>query len=268
MARIDIKSSSTGGTVATGVLQLASGVAMSSTLEAVTDQNNTASQFKLAIGKQVFNGSLSVGTTDTPANTRLFIKGEDQLNTSGALRIQDSANVDIAVITNAGNMIVGNGGVPLAKLQVDSTTSGFLPPRMTNAQKNAITSPAEGLIVHDTTNNGVAYYDGSTWGYLSGAKQTLTASGGTLNIPFRNGNIVDLTLVNPNVILTLTTHVVGTYIIKVTQGGVGNCTITWPASVKWTLGVAPTLSTAVGKVDIITLFHDGTNFYGTYSLNY
>jgi hypothetical protein len=154
-----------------------------------------------------------------------------------------------------------------AQLDVASTTKGFLPPRMTNAQKNAIASPAEGLIVHDTTNNGVAYYDGTTWGYLSGAKQTLTGSGGTLNIGFRNGNIVDLAL-NASTTLTFASHVVGTYIIQVTQGGTGSYTLTYPASVKWSGGTAPTLTTTVGKTDILTFYHDGTSFFGTYSLNY
>lgn len=38
-----------------------------------------------------------------------------------------------------------------AILQADSTTQGFLPPRMTTTQKNAIATPAAGLIVFDTT---------------------------------------------------------------------------------------------------------------------
>lgn len=38
-------------------------------------------------------------------------------------------------------------------LQVESTSKGFLPPRMTTTQKNAISSPAAGLIVYDTTLN-------------------------------------------------------------------------------------------------------------------
>lgn len=37
-----------------------------------------------------------------------------------------------------------------AVLQADSTTKGFLPPRMTTAQKNAIAAPAAGLVVYDT----------------------------------------------------------------------------------------------------------------------
>jgi hypothetical protein len=44
-----------------------------------------------------------------------------------------------------------------------STTKGFLPPRMTTTQKNAITTPATGLVLYDTTLNKLAVYTGSAW---------------------------------------------------------------------------------------------------------
>jgi hypothetical protein len=50
-----------------------------------------------------------------------------------------------------------------AIIQADSTTKGFLPPRMTNAQMTAIVSPATGLMVYDTTNSRLNVYDGSNW---------------------------------------------------------------------------------------------------------
>jgi hypothetical protein len=50
-----------------------------------------------------------------------------------------------------------------AMLQIDSTTKGFLPPRMTNAQRLAIASPAVGLIVYDTTLLALFQYNGTTW---------------------------------------------------------------------------------------------------------
>jgi hypothetical protein len=43
--------------------------------------------------------------------------------------------------------------VASAKMQVESTTQGFLPPRMTTTQKNAIATPAAGLVVYDTDLN-------------------------------------------------------------------------------------------------------------------
>lgn len=42
--------------------------------------------------------------------------------------------------------------------QINSTTKGFLPPRMTTSQKTAIASPAAGLVVFDTTLNKLCVY--------------------------------------------------------------------------------------------------------------
>jgi len=233
-------------------------------------RNGTNIDFRLANDSaftQINASIFQVGGSGTQLQiNQLLLGGYNVMQLSTRLYI-DGDNRGVAINNN---LSIGGGNVSAdasSVLDLISTTKGFLPPRMTNAQKNAITSPANGLIVHDTTNNGVAYYDGSTWGYLSGAKQTLTGSGGTLNIGFRNGNIVDLTL-NASTTLTFASHVVGTFIIQVTQGGVGSNTLTYPASVKWSGGTAPTLTTAVGKTDILTFYHDGTSFFGTYSLNY
>lgn len=50
-----------------------------------------------------------------------------------------------------------------AALQADSNTQGFLPPRMTTAEKLAIATPAAGLQVYDSTLNQMSYYNGATW---------------------------------------------------------------------------------------------------------
>jgi hypothetical protein len=55
---------------------------------------------------------------------------------------------------------------PTALLAIDSTTQGFLPPRMTTTQKNAIATPATGLIVMDITTLKLCCYNGSTWNDL------------------------------------------------------------------------------------------------------
>ena len=55
-------------------------------------------------------------------------------------------------------------------LEIKSTTKGFLLPRMTQVQRNAIVSPAKGLVIYQITNNtGLYYYDGIKWQYLTGA---------------------------------------------------------------------------------------------------
>ncbi|MBF0330586.1 MAG: hypothetical protein HQL17_01510 [Candidatus Omnitrophica bacterium] len=62
--------------------------------------------------------------------------------------------------------VMGNLGVgtirPGSSLEVKSTTGGFIPPKMTTAQKTAMTAVAGG-VVYDTTLNSLQYYDGSAW---------------------------------------------------------------------------------------------------------
>ena len=50
-----------------------------------------------------------------------------------------------------------------AMLDVKSTTSGLLPPRMTSTQMNGILSPAAGLMVYNTTLNLICWFNGTTW---------------------------------------------------------------------------------------------------------
>jgi hypothetical protein len=51
-------------------------------------------------------------------------------------------------------------------LTLQSSNRGFLPPRMTTTQKNAISSPAAGLVVYDTDTNKLCCYNGTTWNDL------------------------------------------------------------------------------------------------------
>jgi hypothetical protein len=50
-----------------------------------------------------------------------------------------------------------------AILEANSTTQGFLPPRMTTTQKNAIATPAAGLVVYDTTLGKLCVRGASAW---------------------------------------------------------------------------------------------------------
>jgi hypothetical protein len=65
-------------------------------------------------------------------------------------------------------IINGSASAPVAsaQFQVDSTTKGLLPPRMTTAQKNAIATPAAGLMVYDTDTNKLCCYNGTIWNDL------------------------------------------------------------------------------------------------------
>jgi hypothetical protein len=107
------------------------------------------------------------------------------------------AFIALATVTNAQSVgINADGSAPAssAMLDVSSTAKGFLAPRMTAAQKAAITSPATGLLVYQTDAPAGYYYNSGTpaspsWiqlGAASGASQWATAGS---NIYYNTGNV-------------------------------------------------------------------------------
>jgi len=82
----------------------------------------------------------------------------------GSSTLRVTANGAISMNTTSG-VFVGGTAAPVASaiMESSSTTKGWLPPRMTTTQKNAISSPAEGLIVYDTTLHKLCVYTGSAW---------------------------------------------------------------------------------------------------------
>jgi hypothetical protein len=56
--------------------------------------------------------------------------------------------------------------------------------------------------------------------------------------------------------------------LRVVQFSTGGQTVTWPATVKWVGGAAPTLTATNSAVDIVTFLWNGTNYYGVASLNF
>lgn len=48
-------------------------------------------------------------------------------------------------------------------VDIQSTTKGFLKPRLTTAQKNAIVTPTAGLEIYDTDLNRPCFYNGTSW---------------------------------------------------------------------------------------------------------
>jgi len=86
-------------------------------------------------------------------------------NTNTEFRFVNGANSDTVNLRTSRFICsnISNTFNSSAQLQVDSTTRGFLPPRMTTTEKNAIATPAAGLIVYDTTLNKLCVRTASAW---------------------------------------------------------------------------------------------------------
>ena len=86
-----------------------------------------------------------------------------------------------------------------AKLDITSTTQGLLPPRMTTAQRDAIVSPATGLVIFNTSTNSLETKNSSGWVSLSSSFVALpTIVIGTQQwmrenldvVTYRNGDVI------------------------------------------------------------------------------
>jgi len=101
-------------------------------------------------------------------------------------------------------------------LDITSTNSGVLIPRMTLAQKNAIAAPATGLLIYQTDGvSGFWYFNGTIWTTFGGADNDWTING--TDMYNANGGNVGVGNVAP----TTQFHVTGTTV----PGSVGGPTV-------------------------------------------
>lgn len=104
-------------------------------------------------------------------------------------------SVERALLTRS--FVVGQttpaSSISSALLSVNSITKGFLPPRMTAAQKAAITNKVTGLVVYQIDSPvGLYVYDGSNWStneVLLTFSTPLSRTGNTVSIPAATGSV-------------------------------------------------------------------------------
>ena len=105
--------------------------------------------------KIILGMEAAIGGGVNNAMTYVYGNNSHVLYTNGVERI---------TTTGGGNVLIGTTtDVASSLMTLASTTKGFLPPRMTTTQINAIASPANGLEVYNTTLNCPCFYNGTSW---------------------------------------------------------------------------------------------------------
>ena len=124
-----------------------------------------------------------------------------------------------------------------------------------------------GLTTTQTLTNKTIEAGTFTNGYT---EETVIANTGTAyTIDLTNGSLQILTLTG-NCTYTFPTAVAGkSFTLLQKQDATGGRTVTWPASVKWPSGTAPTITSTANKADKFVFTSDGTSWYGSVAgLNY
>ena len=167
----------------------------------------------------------------------------------GVTATASELNILDGVTSTAGelNLLDGVTATTAELNYLDITTLG------TTEASKAVTADANGVVKFD---NGIQ------------EESTALTSGTSVTLNIRDGSVYTITLAH-NIGTFTWSNPAGSgysssFVLKVTQDGTGNRTISWPASVDWAGGTAPTLSTGANDVDVFVFFtvDGGTTYYG------
>jgi len=120
-------------------------------------------------GKNIIIGTGNIANAFGSSNTIIATAPNSMPSATMSNTVMIGAGKEIRLFSDSlgHTQIINNAtwpaSIPSAELAVSSTTAGLLPPRMTTTQKNAISSPAEGLCVYDLTLHKLYVWDGSIW---------------------------------------------------------------------------------------------------------
>ena len=115
---------------------------------------------------------------------------------NGSIYVKGTGQSLYESLDSTGHLISYSGSAAKsasALLDLQSTTSGFLGPRMTQTQRDAIASPATGLLIYQTNNTpGFYYYNGAAWAAVSTSGGTTTnALSAGLGLAYNTGSTFD-----------------------------------------------------------------------------
>ena len=75
-----------------------------------------------------------------------------------------TAGTERMILTDSGQLALGEGTAdPSAILDISTTTQGVLPPRLTTAQRDNISNPAEGLMIFNAEQGAYQFWANSNW---------------------------------------------------------------------------------------------------------
>jgi hypothetical protein len=148
------------------------GVGFDALGENISGSNNTSLGNNSMKTNTIGSGNTAIGYNADVASNNLTnataVGGGAIVTTSNTIQLGNTSVLEVKTSGVITAPALGIGSMPNASavLDVNSTTKGFLPPRMTSVQRDAISSPALGLIVfcnNCSVKGQMQYFDGADW---------------------------------------------------------------------------------------------------------
>lgn len=169
-------------------------------------------------------------------------------------------------ITKAGVFSNTSAGTGAANLALVATASGGTYNYAFNVPAGAVLIGASAITTTPVEMVNISGGNLVVSGQYYSAKYALT-DGATIAVDWNNSLIQAVTLAGSRTVTFANPKAGARYLIELTQDGTGSRTITWP-TIRWEGGAAPTLTTTAGKTDLIFVYYDGTDYFGSSSLNF
>jgi len=99
--------------------------------------------------------------------------------------------------------------------------------------------------------------------------QTQSGVTGAITVNWTNGQKHKVVFGAGNITFSFTTPAeTGNFILELTQDATGGRTVTWPATVRWTNDIEPTLTTTGSRTDLFSFWWNGTYYLGMMAPNF
>lgn len=242
----------------------------------VTDETGTA-------GSVVFSGSPTLtGTVSIDASSGSGPAVDLTCNaTSACLQLDTQSAPSTCSVGQVYADVIGD----IYSCTASDTWTGLGMQNASLSQFASTTSAQLASVLSDETGTGAAVFSaapsltgavgvsgtlGVTGQTYVAVPATITTTGTSFDVDWNDGNgqAFDAQGSTGNLTVTFSNPIAGaSYVLKLIQGSTARM-YTWPGTVKWPSGAAPTVTTTDDGIDVVTCFYDGTNYLCSFTLDY
>jgi hypothetical protein len=201
---------------------------------------------------------------DVTVTGDITVTGNDIKSSSATAITMSGANVTVAGdLTVTGNDISSSSAVALTLAGADVTVAGDL--TVTGNDIKSSSATAMSMSGADVSMQGNTSFKNYTEGVVA-----IGTVGATHTFDLTNGTVQTATLTSGTAAtFTMPTATAGkSFVFLVKQPASGSTTTATFTGVKWSGGTGPTITATLGRLDVISFFADGTNWYGSFIQNF